>query len=380
MKKRTLRFLGLGLIALFCTHIPGWADPTTQPQIEIRLAGYVFSQGAPVPFSCVCGCSHACGSLQPGDDIYLHRLASGWGRMGEWRALGRMTGGTGTTNYRMAIPNDIQPAEDYVITIWNGDDTCWGRSHPFAIRRPGTAAPAGGAEILYLPRGGETLYRGHFTQIRWHDDAGWAPCKVELLKAGTFHKLLKNRALDSLNWMVGSIAVWDIGNTLPTRLRASPFDIDDGADYQIRLNQLDSSGRPTGASITSGMFTIATPTLQVSSPAAGATFRCGQDAHIAWRAEHMPENAKFNIIAFFKKADGTDLVGSCRLVSVPSVASNFHGNSIIWRIPLPGNDHLPAETCFPISCTIKVRWAIPSVNGAWERVFAHSSRFTITSR
>lgn len=381
-RKKTLLLIILVGFTLFCLVSLLQAEPTGPPLIRITLSGSDLRPGGMLQLSLHCLCSSGCGSVQPGDDIYLHRLASGWNSMGEWYGLGRMRAAGPLDRmslYSLPIPATIQPADDYVVTIYYGDDNCWGRSATFAIRRPGETGPSG-AEIISSPRGGETFYRGNFTSIRWFNQAGWGRCSVELLKAGQFvHTFTNNTISNGREWLVGTASSWELGRAHPSQPQVVFSSYADGADFQIRVKQLDNTLRPTGETASSGMFSIASPTLRVTLPAHDAIFHPDQPLIIAWSAEHLPADARMQIIAFFRRMDGSELEGSCMPHTYDPknlyIERGCRGNSTVWQVPTPGSvPNWPSMVCFPIRCKIQVTWV------QCPRLTAESGWFTIERR
>ncbi len=103
---------------------------------------YRFDEQLSVSFNC--HCPFPCGDATGMNDIYLRR--QGWTRehMGRWQPLGNLRNGgpaprTVTRNFN--IPRDLAAANDYVVTVWSGDEACSGNSPPFAISQTGDLTP-----------------------------------------------------------------------------------------------------------------------------------------------------------------------------------------------------------------------------------------------
>lgn len=112
--------------------------------VIIAPARSSFQLNEPLSATFTCGCPFPCGDAAGMDDIYLHRQRWTQAQMGLWYPLGSLRNGgpaPTTVTRSFPIPASIEPASDYVITVWSGEENCSGHSPTFAIGQANSQTP-----------------------------------------------------------------------------------------------------------------------------------------------------------------------------------------------------------------------------------------------
>lgn len=118
--------------------------------ITITPSRRTYQSNEPLSVTFNCTCPFPCGDPTGMDDIFLRRQSWDRSQMGRWYVLGSLRNGgpaPTTTTRNFPIPAGVPIANDYVITVWSGEENCSGDSSLFAIgqtrsQTPETQTPA----------------------------------------------------------------------------------------------------------------------------------------------------------------------------------------------------------------------------------------------
>ncbi len=186
-----------------------------------------------------------------------------------------------------------------------------------AVNDGGTGANSNSEKVLFVPlstialtspASGQTWPAGLKYPIAWTYTGNPGPVRIVLLKGGT-----------KVSTIISSTPVGSNGNgsyswTIP-KIEAS------GSDYQIKV----VSTVVSSCSTTSGNFTIAAPTVSITSPARGQTLPAGLKYPIAWTYTGNPGPVRIVLL----KGD----VKVLTIISSTPVGSNGNGSYSSWTIP-----------------------------------------------
>lgn len=324
-RSRILVAFGL-LAALFSPQLELEADPGTPPTIRVILPGPQIAPGRRMTFTLDCPCGAACGDDLNRDNVFIRRLLLGWDRMGGWFVAGWMRHNAATSTISVDLPPGMEQADDYVVTVWYGNASCWGQSQRFTIMNPGFSQQ--NPDVLRFPHDGQTLYRDSSVDIGWiQTDPSWRRVKIELLKGGV---VLAPLALDTH----APPFRWQIGSPLYA----------DGGDFRIRLTSI-----ATGRRDESGNFTIRKPRLEVLEPR--AWYRRNRPMTITWRSQGTPPGATFRVDLEYHTA----FTCSNPPISRERTLAYFERGPVYqWTPPRFGDENWPGSRCFPMRFRVNV--------------------------
>ena len=212
------------------------------------------------------------------------------------------SGAGGTGAWAWNIPSALSPGSDYRIRVTSvAYAPCTDSSDaPFSISAPGIAVTS--------PNGGETWYVGETHAIQWNYTLSpGANVKIELLAGATPTVLAASVALGA-----GGSGSWSW--TIPASQAAA-------SNYRIRVTST-TNAYCTDSSNTA--FTIAAPTITVTSPNGGETWLGGQSHALAWTYTGAPgPNVKIELL---NAATPTVIAASV------SIGASGTGSST-WTVP-----------------------------------------------
>jgi hypothetical protein len=211
-----------------------WGVPATTMSdgvgvsVDVVSAGHLPGSEIDVRYDCHhCDCPRISTS-----GIFLRREGT-WESRGLWLYLGMAEAG-GPFTETFTIPSTAEPADDYVVTVWAGDE-CWGESSSFPIRDTMTGRPD---FRVIRPNGGELWPIGSLQTIRWSfanllsvpPSSPATAFDVELTREGGF-------AID--------IPTTDASCDLDSATCSLPWipssDLEIGSGYKIRISFADAS-------------------------------------------------------------------------------------------------------------------------------------------
>ncbi|OPX84340.1 MAG: Ser-Thr-rich glycosyl-phosphatidyl-inositol-anchored membrane family protein [Pelotomaculum sp. PtaB.Bin104] len=159
------------------------------------------------------------------------------------------------------IPSDLPAGEDYTVKVTSTNSSCTDTSNNFSIAGP---------EITVMsPNGGENWVAGSRQAVSWsYKGKPGSYVKIELLKNGEPFRVISS-------WSVCSKGSynWTLPSDLPT-----------GDDYSVRLTSTNGSC----ADMSDGSFSIAGPSITLTSPNGGETWEAGSKQAVSWSYTGKP--------------------------------------------------------------------------------------------
>jgi hypothetical protein len=219
-------------------------------------------------------------------------------------------GSGGGGSYNWSIPSTQVAGSDYQIRVTSATNAAYTDTSDGSFTIVGPSPPT---ISVTSPNGGESLPSGTTQTIRW-DYTGnpGAYLKIELLKGGVLNKVITSLARTSarsFNWRL-------------------PVTLTPGADYSIRIT---SRTNPVFTDTSDSNFTIAGPTVTLTSPNGGENWVPGTIQTISWTFTGGP--GTYLKIELLK--------GGVLNRTITSLALTNKG-SFSWKIPatqVPGADY-----------------------------------------
>ena len=218
-------------------------------------------------------------------------------------------GSNGAGSYTWTIPNAQATGNDYQVTVTAiASSSCSSTSNTFNIAGPTIAVTS--------PGGGVTWTAGGKQTISWSYTGNPGNVQILLYKGGTLSSTIKSST--SAGSSGNGSYTWTLPNALAT-----------GSDYQITATAIANSA----CSNTSNSFSIAGPTITVTSPGSGATWTAGTKQTISWSYTGNPGNV---LIQLYKS-------GSLNITIKSSTSAGSSGaGSYTWTVPktqVSGSDY-----------------------------------------
>jgi hypothetical protein len=162
-------------------------------------------------------------------------------------------------SYNWSIPSNQSMGNNYIIRITSTSNSAISDASdsPFSITGPSI--------IVTSPNGGETLISGSVAPIKWsYTGNPGANVKIQLYNGNILSRTITTStslSAGSYNWTISSI------QTL-------------GSNYKIKITSTTNSAI---SDTSNGTFTIAKPSITVTSPNGGETFTRGTVLPITWK-------------------------------------------------------------------------------------------------
>ncbi len=320
--------------------------------VSILVHGTQFKPGERLTFAYDCPCGFPTGAAESTESIFLKRR--GWERW-RWIGIGNVTRDATSGSQTIDLVPGLDQADDWVISIWWGNDDCWGESAPFSIRRPA------GSPILRFAHDGETLYREWDVEIDWDRTfPNWDRVKIDLLKGEAVVETLRSTGTTKKQrWRVGTSRCEDSG--LPATDGGVYGSYADGGGFRIRLVDSD-----TGETLESGAFSIATPWISILTPNGPGRFKRGQHLRLTWRGHHLPPRITKAAITGNVYRNATDVsptnlpsecyrTGHTPFFTLTEEAAAAEG-TFSWLLPVDDySTFWPRSDCDPFMIEIEIR-------------------------
>lgn len=326
--------------------------------ITITVPNSSYHQGDPITVTFVFNCPNQPGNSMGNDDIFLHRRAQR--NMGQWHALGRVRDGatSGTVRRGFTIPDSAEEANDYIISVWSGDDTCSGdSSSAFYIEPRSGGSP--GTNVFTSPRSGSTFYLGNILWLLWSTEAPWANGVAVKLMSG-------ENVVQDFGIFTGNTVLWTVGRNRLGNAGQMFDTIPAAPGYHFRITQV---GRTRYSD--SGIFTIAKPGIRLDAPRGGERFYRNEHLLVSWTGDHLAPSARVLVQLSYL---GFNRFAGSRPAYKKMLTMAGRDGSFDWVIPLDGSADFPLPESDPIQCMLQI--SVEGITGVYES----SGTFTIDHR
>lgn len=153
-------------------------------------------------------------------------------------------------------------------------------------------AVLGTMNVTY-PTSGTTLWKGHTYYFSWNSQYVTGNVRVQVLRSGSLYYTLA--ANDPNDGSLQFVAPFDDTQT-------PGYSWPEDGNYQIRVEALDGTG-----SATSGYFSIARPTLDVTYPDGGQTMYQGSTINITW-SNNQVESGQPILLQWYRGSTADQLI------------------------------------------------------------------------